>query len=66
MRQSKAEVEEYEKEIRRYLNGNIELKRELDEIKKQIPDTHIDFKNQDAIESVKPPLELLKVFGSKL
>ena len=48
------------------MNGNIELSRELETIKKLIPRMSIDFKNEETIESVKQPLELMKVFGGKL
>ena len=45
MKKAKAEAEEFEKEIRRYLNGNTELRRELESIEKMIPDSSFDFKN---------------------
>ena len=66
MRQIQVEAEEFQKEIQRYLNGNIELSRELEGIKKMIPRMSIDFKNETAVESVKQPLEMMKVFGGKL
>ena len=48
------------------MNGNIELSRELEGIRKLIPRMSIDFKNESAVPSVKQPLELMKVFGGKL
>ena len=56
MKKAKAEAEEFQKEIQRYLNGNIELCRELEEIRKTIPQEILDIKNQKTIESVKQPL----------
>ena len=66
MKKIQVEAEEFQKEIQRYLNGNIELSRELDGIKKLIPRMSIDFKNETSVGSVKQPLELMKVFGGKL
>ena len=35
-------------------------------MKKELPDTNFDFKNQETMESVKGPLERMKAFGSRL
>ena len=66
MKKVQVDAEEFQKEIQRYLNGNIDLSRELDSIKKLIPRMSIDFKNEETVESVTQPLELMKVFGGKL
>ena len=66
MKKVQVDAEEFQKEIQRYLNGNIELSRELESIKKLIPRMSIDFKNEETVESVTQPLELMKVFGGKL
>ena len=66
MKEVKAEVDEFQKEIQRHLNANTELGRELEEIKTKTPQMSIDIKNSKTVESVKQSLESMKVLDDKL
>ena len=52
--------------MKRYLNGNIELGRELDTLATMIPHLAPQVKELNEIQSIKPQLEEMKSFGEKM
>ena len=48
------------------MNGNVELKRELTELKESMPTMTLQVQDLDHFDSIKPHLEKMKTFGEKL
>ena len=59
-------LEKYSKNIQRHLNASIELGRQLDNLKSQVPQGAINIKEQESIASVNSQLEEIKLLGDKL
>ena len=66
MRKLQEELEAYWKGAQRHINSGVELGRELDKLKEQVPKEAIDIKAQDVIASVKQPLQAMKQLGDRL
>ena len=66
MLQLQQHLDQYWKNTQRYLNAGIELGRQLDQLKSQVPQGAINIKEQESIASVKSQLEEIKLLGDKL
>ena len=60
------EATEFQTEVKRYLNGNVELGRKLTELKAGIPQTVPQVRDLDRVTSVRGQLDEMKNFGESL